>query len=249
MEEKEFALFLTERIFGARSEEDAEELAGWLMECPHGYRFAESDGIMGGALHVECASYLELISGDEEAAKIAAEDGAVLISPSQLPRYLDEWDKYDAYLDTPDNREIIRKHIVEQYGVEWGEPDVVVPDMGWITNARCNGCGSESLWINSSGFLICPRCGKIDLMDASADGMLKIFLPCLDKDNENKIIRYALRAQEIGGCERGNFSYDIVGGKNVFSVGFACGDDMPEFNAILPFLQQTARLVGKEERS
>jgi len=94
--------------------EIAEEECWHEEEIRKGYAIFEAD-YMGGALHIEQIDFMNIYECDSEAAIQAEKDGIKIIH--DLPIDKDDYD-FAYFLDTPENREIIREHLLTR-GIEW----------------------------------------------------------------------------------------------------------------------------------
>lgn len=73
-----------------------------LVEAQRGYVVATSD-YGNGATHIEKIDCMDAFGDDEEAARQAEKDGYKIIKDISLPQ-----DEQAAYLDTPQNRELLK---------------------------------------------------------------------------------------------------------------------------------------------
>jgi len=92
----------------------AEEECWHEEDVRRGYAVFSAD-YMSGAFHIEQLDCINAYESDSEAAIQAEKDGIKIIH--DLPIDKDDYD-FAYFLDTPENREIIREHLLTR-GIEW----------------------------------------------------------------------------------------------------------------------------------
>lgn len=109
---------MTKQELDNLTEKEIQQIADeecWKAEdVRRGYAIFTSD-YMGEALHIEQLDFMDVYGSDENAALQAEKDGIAIIRDLPLDR--DDYD-FAYFIDTPENREIIRKHLLSR-GIEW----------------------------------------------------------------------------------------------------------------------------------
>lgn len=86
-----------------------------LPQVVNGYEVFYSDEIMSGALHIQRLDVVMKFNSDREASIQAEKDGIKLIH--DLP-ILETHEDFAYFIDTKENREIIREHL-KQLGIKY----------------------------------------------------------------------------------------------------------------------------------